>query len=105
MELKSLELHVEEVKKRGDKIKIGDKEYKLSDFDNQKYEILQELKNVKYNDLEYLVYRMRLSYYEIMDILDLKYIPTQRTGYSLNPGIYDVVDLNNTLKQILPNNV
>ena len=36
LELKSLELHVEEVRKRGDIIKIGDKEYKLSDFDNQK---------------------------------------------------------------------
>ena len=105
LELKSLELHVEEVKKRGNKIKIGDNGYKLSDFDNQKYEILEELKNVKYNDLDDLVYRMRLSYDEIMDILDLKYIPTKRTGYSLNPGIYEVVNLNNTLKHILPNNV
>ena len=35
-ELKSLELHVEEVRKRGNKMKIGDKEYKLSDLDNQK---------------------------------------------------------------------
>ena len=105
LELKSLELHVEEVRKRGDIIKIGDKEYKLSDFDNQKYEILEELKNAKYNDLEDLIYRMRLSYDEIMDILDLKYIPTKRTGYSLNPGIYEIVDLNNTLKYILPDNV
>ena len=105
LELKSLELHVEEVKKRGNKIKIADKEYKLSDFHNQKYEILQELKNVKYNDLEDLVYRIRLSYDEIMNILDLKYIPTKRTGYSLNPGIYEVVDLNNTFKNILPDNV
>ena len=48
---------------------------------------------------------MRLSYDEIMIILDLKYIPTKRTGYSLNPGIYEVIDLNNTLKHILPNNV
>ena len=48
---------------------------------------------------------MRLSYDEIMDILDLKYIPTKRTGYSLIPGIYEVVDLNNTLKHILPDNV
>ena len=105
IELKSLELHVEEVRKRGNKIKIGDKEYKLSDFDTQKNEILEELKNAKYNDLEDLVYRMRLSYDEIMDILDLKYIPTKRTGYSLKPGIYEVVDLNNTLKHILPDNV
>ena len=48
---------------------------------------------------------MRLSYYEFMDILDLKYIPTKRTGYSLNPGIYEVIDLNNTLNYTLPDNV
>ena len=105
LELKSLELHVEEVRKRGNIIKIGDKEYKLSDFDNQKYETLEELKKIGYNDLKDLVYRMRLSYDEIIDILDLKYIPTKRTGYSLNPGIYEIVDLNNTLKYILPDNV
>ena len=105
LELRFLELHVNEVRKRGNTIKIGDKEYKLSDFDNQKYEILQELKNAKYNNLEDLVYRMRLSYNEIMNILDLNYIPTKRTGYSLNPGIYEIVDLNNTLKHILPDNV
>ena len=67
LEFKSLEVHVEEVRRRGNIIKIGGKEYKLSDFDNQKYEILEELKNAKYNDLEDLVYRMRLSYDEVMD--------------------------------------
>ena len=72
LELKSLELHVEEVRKRGNKIKIGDNEYKLSDFDTQKNEILEELKNVNYNDLKDLVYRMQLTYDEIMDTLDLK---------------------------------
>ena len=105
LELKSLELHVDEVRKRGNKIKIGDSENKLSDFDTQKNELLEELKNAKYNDLEDLVYRMRLSHDEIMDFLDLKYIPTKGTGYSLNPGIYEVVGLNNTLKLILPDNV
>ena len=48
---------------------------------------------------------MRLSYDEIMDILDLKYIPTKKTGYSLNPGIYEVLDLNTTLNHILHDNV
>ena len=47
LELRSLELHVNEVRKRGNIIKIRDKEYKLSDFDNQKYEILEELENVR----------------------------------------------------------
>ena len=72
LELKSLELHVEPVRKRGKKVRIGDDEYKLSDFDTQTNEILEELRNVKYNDLKDLVYRMQLTYDEIMDILDLK---------------------------------
>ena len=105
LEPKSLELHIDEVRKRGNKIKIEDREDRLSDFDTQKIEILEELKHAKNNDLEDLVYRMRLSYDEIMNILDLKYIPTKRTGYSLNPGIYEVIDLNNTLKYIPPDNV
>ena len=105
LELKSLELHVAEVRKRGTKIKIGDNEYKLSDFDTQRNEILTELKNIKYNDLEDLVYRMQLTYNEFIDILDLKYISTKRIGYSIEPNIYNVVDLNKTLKNILPNNV
>ena len=40
-----------------------------------------------------------------MDILDSNNIPTKRTGYSIEPNIYNVVDLNNTLKNILPDNV
>ena len=47
LELRTLELHVNEVRKRGNIIKIEDKQYKISDFDNQKDEILQELQNVK----------------------------------------------------------
>ena len=104
-ELKSLEFCVEDVRKRGSIIKIEDKEYKLSDFDTQKNVILEESRNVKYNDLRDLIYRTRLSYDETIDILDLEYIPTKRIGYSLNQGIYEVVDLNNTLKFILPDNV
>ena len=98
LEPKSLELHVEEVRKRGNIIKN-------EDFDNQKYEILQELKNVKYNDLADLVYRMQLTYDEIIDVLDLKYISTKRIGYSIEPDIYNVFDLNKTLKNLLPNNL
>ena len=48
---------------------------------------------------------MQLTYDEIIDVLDLKYTPKKRTGYSLNTGIYEVIDLNNTLKYILPDNV
>ena len=45
LELRSLELHVKEVRKRGKKLKTGDNEHKLSDFDTQENEILKELKN------------------------------------------------------------
>ena len=40
-ELKSLELHVEAVRKTGNIKKIADKEYKLSDLDNQKMRYLK----------------------------------------------------------------
>ena len=105
LQLKSLELHVKEVRERGHQIILGYKEYKLSDFDTFKEEILEELKNVKYIDLEDLVYRMQLTYDEIIDILDLKYCPTKRIGYSLKSNIYQISDINETIKNILPDNV
>ena len=71
----------------------------------KKNELLEELKNSKYNDLEDLVYRFQLTYDEIIDTLDLKYIPTERTGYSLNLGVYEITDINETLEYILPENV
>ena len=48
---------------------------------------------------------MQLTYDEIIDILDLECIPTNRTGYSLKPNIYQISDINNTVKNILPDNV
>ena len=105
LEVRTLESHVEAVRTRGNKILIGDSVYKLSDFDTQKDEILKELKKVKYPDIEDLVHRMQLTYDEIINILDLKYIPTKRIGYSIEPNIYNVADLNKTIKNILPNNV
>ena len=39
LELKSLELHVKEARKRGNQIKTGDNENKLSDFDTQKEQV------------------------------------------------------------------
>ena len=108
LELKSqncFELHVKEVKKRGNQMEIGDIEYKLSDSDAQKNEILEGIKNAKYNYLDDLVYRFQLRYDEIMDIIDLKHIPTKKAGSSLNPSINKVVDSNKTIKHILPDNV
>ena len=55
LEFRSLELHVKEVRKRGNQIKIGNSEDRLSGFDTQNNEILEELQIVKYNYLDYLV--------------------------------------------------
>ena len=105
LELRSqngIELHVEQVRKKG-LILIND--YSLSSLGMFKDEILEDLKHAKFDDLEDMVYRFQLTYDEIMDILDLKYIPTKKTGYSLDSGIFEVDDLNNILKYILPDNV
>ena len=62
---------MQEIRKRGKQLTVGDKEYKLSDFDTSKKEILGELKSNNYHDLEDLVYRMGLTCAEIMVILDI----------------------------------
>ena len=69
---KGIELHVKEVRKRGSQTKTEDNEYILSDFGTQKNERLEEVKNVKHNDLGDLVFRFQLTYDEIIDILDSK---------------------------------
>ena len=93
------------VRKRGNQIIIGDNKYNLADFDAQKNEILEELKTVKYNNLVDLLYRFQLTFDEIMDILDLRNIPSKRTGYSLPPCIYGVSDVNKPLEHISHDNV
>ena len=48
---------------------------------------------------------MQLTYDEITDILDLKYISTKRTGYSVDPNIYRINDVNKILKYISTHNL
>ena len=52
-----------------------------------------------------MVYRVHLTYDEIIDRLDLEYIPSKRTAFSLNPGIYEINDINKTLEYLIPDNV
>ena len=47
----------------------------------------------KYRHLEDMVYRLQLTYNEIVDILDFKYLPTLTKGYTLVPGICEVTDI------------
>ena len=39
---------------------------------------------------------MGLTCDEIMDVLDIKHCPSQRIGYTLPPGIYEITDINKT---------
>ena len=48
---------------------------------------------------------MQLTYDGIINILDLKYIPSKRIGYSLQQGINEKTDINKSLEHILPDNV
>ena len=40
------DLHVEEIRKRGNQSKVGDKKYNLSDLDTRKNELIEHLKNI-----------------------------------------------------------
>ena len=83
-----IELHVEEVRRRGKKLKTGDKGDKLSGLDSSIKEKLENIKSANYHDIEDLVYRMELTYDEVMDVLDIKYFPTEKTDYTLQPRRY-----------------
>ena len=48
---------------------------------------------------------MELTYDEIMDVLDIRKFPSERTGYTLLPGKYEISDTNKTLKNLLHNNM
>ena len=61
-------------------------------------EILEELKGTNCHDLEDLVYRMEITHDEIMDVLDKNYFSSKRTGYTLPARIYELNDINKTLK-------
>ena len=90
LELRSendIELHVKEVEKRGTRIEIENSGYNLAGCDHFKNEKFAGLKKVKYKDLEGMVYRMELTYDEIVDILDVKNITGSTKRYTLKPGI------------------
>ena len=81
------------------------KDYSLSSLDTFREEVLLEFKEAEYYDLEDMVYRIQLTYDEIIDILGLKYVPAKKIGNSLEPNINQTSDINETLKHILPDNV
>ena len=52
-----------------------------------------------------MVYRLQLTYVEIIDILDVKFIAGSTIGYTLLPGVYEISDINLMLKSLFPGKV
>ena len=48
---------------------------------------------------------MQLTYHEVAEILNTKYIDAKPTGYTFLPGIYEVSDIIKILKFLLPKEV
>ena len=47
-----------------------------------------------------MVYRMKLTYDEFIDILDLKFIAGSTNGYTSTPRLYELTDFNLMLKAL-----
>ena len=45
---------------------------------------------------------MQLTYNETMDVLDIKYFQSERTGYTLQSAVYEISDINKTRQYLLP---
>ena len=102
---KGIELHVEEVRKRRNQIKIGEKEYKLTDLHTHKNEIIDNLKNVEFNDIEDMVFGMGLTYSQVEKKPDTKYIQTSSIRYTQPPGLFANSDIITMIKSLLSHEV
>ena len=59
----------------------------------------------KYGDLEEMVYRLQLTYDEVVDVLNNIYVAGSTKGYTLAPDVYEVNDINFMLQCLLPKEV
>ena len=99
-----IHLHVQKKEKRETRIEREKSGCNVADFDHFESEILVEWKRVK-KDLEDMVYRMELTYDEIVDILDINYTDGSTFGCVLPVGIYKVTDKNSLINSLLPDGV
>ena len=72
-----MELHVKELEEKGSLIM---KEFSSSGVGGFKNEIIEELKSMRYNNLEDMVHRRELTCNEFLDKLDRKYIAASTIG-------------------------
>ena len=50
-----------------------------------------------------MAFRLEITYTEIFDILDMKYVDTSNIGYTLEPGMYEISHIRLMVKSKLPN--
>ena len=62
--------------------------------------LLAEMKRVKYEDIEDMVKSLELTYEEIVDMLDIKYINGTIIGYVLPSGIYQITDTESMINSL-----
>ena len=98
-------MHVREVEKRGLRIETNNNGHNLAGFDHFKCGIIAELKRVNYKDLEDMVHGMQITYNEIVDILEVKYIAGSTIGQTLPPMNFQTSDFNLMLKSLLLDDV
>ena len=63
------------------------------------------MKRVKYKDIKDMVNRLELTYEEIVDMLDVKYINGTTIGYVSLPGIYETTDIKSTINCLFADDV
>ena len=102
---KDFELNVKETEKIGTRTKRDNSGYNLPVFDNFKSKMLGELRRVKYKGLEDMVYRMELTYDEILGIPDRKEFAGSTFGYTYHQDIIKVVKFTLLFKSSLPDEV
>ena len=67
--------------------------------------MLAELREVKYRDLDDMVFEEELTYDGIVDIVDGNYIAGSAIEFTSPPSIYDNSDNNLMLRSLLPDDV
>ena len=97
-----IELHVMEAEKRGIRIEIENSGYILAGFDHFKSEILGRIKSGNYKNIIDIVFRVEITFDEIIDVLDTKYFNASSTGYTLPPGKYKFIDPKSMFNTLLP---
>ena len=80
----------------------GENENKLSDLETHKKEMIEEVLNVEYIDLEDMVFRLELTYSEKDYTIGVNYITASSTRYTIPPGNYESSDPILMLNFLLP---